>query len=150
VTAVNTTYSIITCWREAQRVRREMDDAYERLVRALRERPADHEGLRRTQAQADALGKRHERLCEQICRTQAESIGDVLAKLQCATGCIRDIVPEGTDPEQACDIEVRFIFAVERDIRRLIADVVARRTGTTRVAPPRSRSRWPQLPFQNR
>jgi hypothetical protein len=45
----------------------------------------------------------------------------VLAKLQCATRCIRDIVPIGRDPEQACDIELRFVFAVERDVRRLVA-----------------------------
>ena len=43
-------------------------------------------------------------------------------RLRCATRCIRDIVPDERDPEQACDIELRFVFAVERDVRRLIAN----------------------------
>jgi hypothetical protein len=99
-----------------------MDDAYERLARTLCEHPADAEILSRAQAQADALGKRYERLCERICRTEAASIEGVLAKLECAARCIRDTLPDGKDPEQAGDIELRFVFAVERDVRRLIAD----------------------------
>jgi hypothetical protein len=30
-------------------------------------------------------------------------------------------VPEGKDPERVCDIELRFVFALERDVARLIA-----------------------------
>ena len=46
----------------------------------------------------------------------------MLAKLRCATRCIRDTVPEGKDPERVCDIELRFVFALERDVARLIAE----------------------------
>jgi hypothetical protein len=52
----------------------------------------------------------------------AATLDEVLVKLRCATQCIRDILPERTDPEKACDIELRFVFAVERDVRRLIAN----------------------------
>ena len=52
----------------------------------------------------------------------ATSLEGVLAKLRCATGCIRDIAPEGKDPEKVCDIDLWFVFALERDIRRLLAD----------------------------
>jgi len=127
---VSTTDSIIACWREAQRLHQKMSQAYDRLAVTLRERPADDDALSRAQAQADALGKRYERLCERLCRTEAANLEGVLAKLECATRCIRDIVPEGKDPEQACDIELRFVFAVERDVRRLVAD--ARRSTSRR------------------
>jgi hypothetical protein len=130
---VNSTDSITVCWREAQRFHQKMDVAYERLARTLRQHPADDEALSRAQGQADALGKRYERLCERICRTDAATLDEVLAKLQCAAQCIRDIVPEGTDPEQACDIELRFVFAVERDVRRLMA---TRRMGRRRSSVP--------------
>ena len=119
---MSTTDSIIACWREAQRLHQKMGQAYDRLAVTLRERPADDDALSRAQAQADALGKRYERLCERLCRTEAANLEGVLAKLECATRCIRDIVPEGKDPEQACDIELRFVFAVEGDVRRLIDD----------------------------
>ena len=99
-----------------------MDDAYERLARTVRQRPADDRALSQAQAQADALGKKYERVCKRICRTAAATLDEVLVKLQCATRCIRDIVPNERDPEQACDIELRFVFAVERDVRRLIAN----------------------------
>jgi hypothetical protein len=56
--------SVLVCWREAYRLHEEIDRAYDRLGRILRERPADDEALSRAQAQADALGKRYERLCE--------------------------------------------------------------------------------------
>ena len=118
---MSTTDSITACWREAQRLRQRVDEAYERLARTLREHPADDEALSRAQARADTLGKRYERLCERICRTQAASIEEVLAKLECAARCIRDTLPDGKEPEQACDIEFRFVFAVERDVRRLMA-----------------------------
>jgi hypothetical protein len=124
---VNTTGSVIARWHEAKRLHRRMDHSYERLARTLRERPADDEALSRAQAQADALGKRYERACERICRAEAATLDAVLAKLECAMRCIRDIVPDGTDPEQACDIELRFVFAVERDVRRLVAEAAAQR-----------------------
>jgi hypothetical protein len=60
------------------------------------------------------------------CRTEAATLEEVLAKLECATQCIRDIVPDGKDPEQACDIELRFVFALERDVGRLVADKLRR------------------------
>jgi hypothetical protein len=44
----------------------------------------------------------------------------VLAKLRCATRCIRDALPPAVDPESACDIELRFVFALERDVTRLL------------------------------
>jgi hypothetical protein len=59
----------------------------------------------------------------------------VLVKLQCATRCIRYIVPEGEDPEQACDIELRFVFAMERDVRRLMGKPLQRQD--TRKTPSR-------------
>ena len=119
---MTTTVSISASWRKAQRLHEKMDAAYERLARTLRERPADDEALGRAQAQADALGRRYGRVCERICRTAAATLDEVLVKLQCATRCIRDIVPDGIDPEKACDIELRFVFAVERDVRRLTAN----------------------------
>jgi hypothetical protein len=112
------------------RLHHQMEDAYERLAKTLSERPGDEQALSRAQSRADVLGKRYERLCDRICRTEAATLDGVLAKLQCATRCIRDIVPEGKDPELACDIELRFAFAVERDVRRLIAN--ARRTMSRR------------------
>jgi hypothetical protein len=119
-------------WREAQHLRQKMNDAYERLASTMRQRPADNEALSQAQAEADALGKRYERLCERICRTEAASFEEVLAKLQCATRCIQDVVPEGTDPEQACDIELRFVFAVERGVRHLLAGAL-RSNGSRRL-----------------
>jgi hypothetical protein len=88
----------------------------------LRARPRDERAIGEAQAQADALGQQYEQACDEIYKTPATSLQGLLAKLQCATRCIQDILPEGTDPEQACDIELRFVFAVERDVRRLIAE----------------------------
>ena len=133
--------SIIMSWREAQRLHQRMDDEYERMARVPGEGAADDHSLRRAQVQADVLGKRYERLCERICRSDAPSFEDVLAKLQCATQCIREILPEGTDPEQDCDIELRFVFAVQRDVRRLIAK--ARRSQDRRRPGPIPRNREP-------
>jgi hypothetical protein len=113
---------VIAASKIAAQVHQEMDEAYQQLAETLRERPDDDKALRGGDAVADALGRRYERLCEDICRTEAKTFEGVLAKLQCATQCIWDILPNGTDPEQACDIELRFVFAVERDVRRLIAN----------------------------
>jgi hypothetical protein len=109
------------------RLHHEMDNAYQYLAKALCERPDNEQALSRAQSQAESLGKRYDRLCDQICRTEVTTLEGVLAKLQCATQCIRDIVPEGTAPEQACDIELRFVFALERDVRRLVAEAAAQR-----------------------
>jgi hypothetical protein len=113
---------ITVSWEEARQLHQKMDAAYHRLAKIMRERPADDLALSCAQAEADALGKRYERLCDRICRTEAATLEEVLAKLECATQCIRDIVPDGKDPEQACDIELRFVFTLERDVGRLIAD----------------------------
>jgi hypothetical protein len=112
---------VIALYERVARLHHTMDDAYGRLAKALRERRGGEQSLSRAQSGADSVGKTYERLCDRICRTEATSLEGVLAKLQCATQCIRDTVPEGIDPEQACDIELRFVFAVERDVRRLIA-----------------------------
>jgi hypothetical protein len=114
--------SVVALWQDAQRRHLKMDSAYEALSAVLRVQPGDECAISEAQARADALGKRYEQTCDEICKTPAGSLEGVLAKLQCAAQCIRDIVPKGTDPEEACDIELRFVFAVERDVRRLIAD----------------------------
>jgi hypothetical protein len=118
---MSTSGSVIAFWQKAREIHQHMGAAYDDLTKVLRERPADNEGLSRAQAKADALGTRYERFCDRICRTEATTLEGVLAKLECAKQCIRDIVPDGTDPEETCDIELRFVFAVERDVRRLIA-----------------------------
>jgi hypothetical protein len=105
-----------------------MSLAYDRIEDARRERPGDDAALSQAQARAEALGRRYERLCERIYRADPRTLEGVLAKLRCATRCIRDTVPEGKDPERVCDIELRFVFAVERDVARLIAQA-RRRTG---------------------
>jgi hypothetical protein len=130
------TKSVRVSWDEAQRLHQQMDKAYGRFAQILRDRPADDEALGRAQAQADALGKRYERLCEWICRAKAATFEDVLVKLECAAQCIRNIVPDGTDPERACDIELRIVLVLERDVRRLVAD--ARRDGASPGATPRN------------
>ena len=118
----NITEPVLALCEGVGRLHHEMDIAYQRLAQALCEHRNDEQALSRAQSRAESVGKRYERLCERICRTGVTTLEGVLAKLQCATRCIRDIVPEGTDPEQACDIELRFVFAVERDVRRWIAE----------------------------
>jgi hypothetical protein len=119
---MSTSGSVIAFWQKAREIYQHMGMAYEDLTKMLREQPIDNEALCSAQAKADALGTRYERFCDRICRTEATTLEGVLAKLECAKQCIRDIVPDGTDPEETCDIELRFVFAVERDVRRLIAD----------------------------
>jgi hypothetical protein len=111
----------IALWQDARRRRHQMDTAYRELSAVLRAQPRDELAIGEAQARADALGQRYEQTCDEVCEKPAVSLQGVLAKLQCATRCIRDIVPEGADPEQVCDIELRFVFAVERDVRRLVA-----------------------------
>jgi hypothetical protein len=131
---------IAASWREAQQLHQKMDAAYHRLAKIMRERPADDLALSCAQADADALGKRYERLCDRICRSKAATLEDVLVKLECATQCIRDIVPDGKNPERACDIELRFVFTLERDVGRLVADKRRReKRGATRASPKMDR-----------
>ena len=113
--------TVITLWCRAVRLHREMSRAYERIGQTQRERPGDDGAIREAQQRADSLGRRYERLCERIYQAEPGTLEGVLAKLRCATRCIRDIVPEGKDPERVCDIELRFVFALERDVERLIA-----------------------------
>jgi hypothetical protein len=113
---------VIALWQHARRHHHQMDLAYRHLSAVLRAQPRDESAIGKAQDRADALGRRYEQTCHEVYKTPAASIEGVLAKLQCATRCIQDIVPIGKDPEQACDIELRFVFALERDVRRLIAN----------------------------
>jgi hypothetical protein len=119
--------ALITLWQRAVRLHREMSLAYDRIGETRRECSGDDAALLAAQARADALGQRYERLCERICRSEPRTLDGLLAKLRCATRCIRDTVPEGRDPERFCDIELRFVFALERDVARLMAE--SRRRG---------------------
>jgi hypothetical protein len=123
---------VVGLWQDARRRYRQMHAAYNCLSAVLRARPVDDRAASEAQARADALGTLYEQSCDRVYNTEASSLEGVLAKLQCARQCIRDIVPEGTDPEPTCDIELRFVFAVERDVRRLIA-VARRRTKRARL-----------------
>ena len=113
---------VVALWHDGRRRRQQMNAAYHHLSAFLRVQPDDERAINEAQARADALGQLYEQTCDEICNTGASSLEGVLAKLQCATQCIRDTLPDGKEPEQACDIELRFVFAVERDVRRLIAD----------------------------
>ena len=135
--------TVITLCCRAVRLHREMSHAYDRIGETRRERPGDHGAIREAQQRADVLGRRYERLCERIYQAEPRTLEGVLAKLRCATRCIRDIVPEGKDPERGCDIELRFVFALERDVERLMTQ--ARRNGRPRgQAHPSS---WPAPPL---
>jgi hypothetical protein len=112
---------LITLGQQAVRLHRKMSLAYDRIGDAWREPPGDDAALSQAQVRAEALGRRYERLCERIYRAEPRTLEGVLAKLRCATRCIRDAVPEGKDPEHVSDIELRFVFALERDVARLIA-----------------------------
>jgi hypothetical protein len=113
--------ALVTLWHQAVRLRQEMSLAYDRIGETRRERSGDDGALVAAQARAEALGHRYERLCERIRQAEPRTLEGVLAKLRCASRSIRDTVPEGKDPEHACDIELRFVFALERDVARLIA-----------------------------
>jgi hypothetical protein len=118
--------ALITLWHQALRLHQEMSLAYDRIGETRRERPGDDAGLLAAQERADALGRRYERLCERICRAEPQTLEGVLAKLRCATRCVRDTMPEGKDPERVCDIELRFIFTLKRDVARLVAQAQRR------------------------
>jgi len=112
----------VSClWEAAQRMHSDVDAAYNRLGAILHERADDDQAIGEAEAQANAMGRRYEQLCDQICNTEARTLEGVLAKLRCATRCIRDIMPNGKDAELACDIELRLVFAVERDVERLLS-----------------------------
>ena len=129
---------VIALSQDARRRHHQMDAAYHHLSAVLRARPRDERAIGEAQAWADALGQRYEQTCDEVYKAPATSLQGLLAKLQCATRCIRDIVPEGKDPEQVCDIELRFVFAVERDVRRLIADARRRMSRRRRGVPQKS------------
>jgi hypothetical protein len=127
---------LITLWQQAVRLHQEMSLAYDRIGETRRERLGDDGALSQAQARADALGRRYDRLCERICQAEPRTLEGVLAKLRCATRCVRDTLPDGKNPERVCDIELRFVFALERDVARLIAQ--ARRGVKTRSVEARS------------
>jgi hypothetical protein len=112
--------AVIALWHRAVRLHCEMSHAYDLIGQTRRERPGDDGAIREAQERADVLGRRYERLCGRIYQAKPRTLEGVLAKLRCATRCIRDIVPEGKDPERLCDIELRFVFALERDVERLV------------------------------
>jgi hypothetical protein len=112
---------VITLCEAAHRLYPAVDASYNLLSKIACERPDDDHAIGEAQARADALGRRYEQLCERICNSEARTLEGVLAKLRCATRCIRDIMPNGKDAELACDIELRLVFAVERDVERLLS-----------------------------
>jgi hypothetical protein len=68
---------------------------------------AEHgRAMNEAQAWTEALGPRYEQTCDEVYKTPATSLQELLAKLQCATRGIRDIV-RGRGPR---DIELRFVF----------------------------------------
>jgi hypothetical protein len=113
---------VIVLWQTAQRLYPAMDASYNLLGKIARERPDNDHAIGEAQEHADALGRRYEQLCERICNTEATTLAGVLAKLRCATQCIRDAIPVAADPERRCDIELRFVFTLERDVERLLAE----------------------------
>jgi hypothetical protein len=98
-----------------------METAYDRLDALLRERPNNDQSISKAHAQAEALGSEYAELCERICKTKAPTLEGVLAKLRCAARCIRDTVPPANDPELTCDIELRLVFSLQRDLEWLLA-----------------------------
>ena len=79
--------TVITLWRRAVRLHREMSHAYERIGQTQRERPGDDGAIREAQQRADVLGRRYERLCERIYQAEPRTLEGVLAKLRCAIRC---------------------------------------------------------------
>jgi hypothetical protein len=112
---------IIALWEAAQRLYPRMETAYDQLDALLRERPNDDLSVSKAHDQAEALGQEYAEQCERICRTKARTLEGVLAKLRCAARCIRDTVPPANDPELTCDIELRLVFSLLRDLELLLA-----------------------------
>jgi hypothetical protein len=113
---------VVALWGAARRLHSRMDAAYDRVDALLRERPNDDASISKAHAEADRLGQAYADLCERICMTEAPSLKGVLAKLRCAARCTRDTVPPTNDPELTCDIELRLVFSLERDLERLLAN----------------------------
>jgi hypothetical protein len=120
---------VVSLCETAKRLWSRMDASYYNVSAAVRDHPAPSALIADAQAAADDLGRQYDELCDRICKTEARTLAGVFAKLRCATRCIRDVLPEGKDPEQTCDIELRFVLAVERDVRRLITDAQRSKRG---------------------
>jgi hypothetical protein len=131
---------IITLWESAQRLHPAMDASYNLLSKIACERPDDDHAIAEAQARADALGWRYEQLCERICNMEPRTLKGVLAKLRCATRCIRDTVPPEADPERTCDIELRFVFRLEQDVERLLTSKDRTRSRLRNEEPARNQS----------
>lgn len=99
-----------------------MEAAYNRLDALLRECPHDDASISEAHADAEMLGRQYSDLCERICSTGARTLEGMRAKLRCAVRCIRDTVPPANEPEVKCDIELRLVFSLMRDLERLIAN----------------------------
>jgi hypothetical protein len=113
---------VIALWDAARRLHPRMEAAYDRLDALLREHPNDDRSASKAHDQAEALGQEYAELCERICKTKAQTLEGVLAKLRCAARCIRDTVPPANDPERTCDIELRLVFSLQRDLEWLLAN----------------------------
>jgi hypothetical protein len=113
---------VVALWGAAQRLRPRMDSAYNRVDALLRECPNDDESISKAHGKAETLGQEYTDLCERICNTEAHTFKGVLAKLRCAARCIRDTVPPTNDPKLTCDIELRLVFSLERDLEKLLAN----------------------------
>jgi hypothetical protein len=112
---------VVSLWEAAQRFHPRMEAAYNRLDALLREHPNDVTSISEAHAEADALGHEYSDLCERICKTDAGTLEGVRAKLRCAVQCIRDTVPPSSDPDLTCDIELRLVFSLRRDLETLLA-----------------------------
>jgi hypothetical protein len=121
-TLYRATDPVIALWEAARHLYPRMETAYDRLDALLRERPNDDQSVRIAHDQAEALGHEYAELCERICKTKARTLEGVLAKLRCAARCIRDTVPPANDPELTCDIELRLVFSLQRDLEWLLAN----------------------------
>ena len=125
---------VIPLCRDATRLHLKMESSYYNLYMMVRH--SSNEGaIRRAQAQADAIGRRYQQLCERIYNTRPMTLQGLLAKIRCATRCVRDALPRGADPEAACDIEVRFVLALERDLDRMLSMPIKARPATLNEVP---------------
>jgi hypothetical protein len=113
---------VVPLWEAAQRLHHRMNAAYNRLDALLHERPDDDASISEAHAEAETLGREYSDLCERICMSGARTPEGLRAKLQCAVQCIRDTVPLSSDPEVTCDIELRLVFSLRRDLETLLAN----------------------------
>jgi hypothetical protein len=121
-TLARPTDPVIALWEAARRLHPRMAAAYDQLDALLRERPSDDQSLSKAHDQAEALGREYAELCERVCKTKARTLEGVLAKIRCAARCIRDTVPPANNPELTCDIELRLVFSLQRDLEWLLAN----------------------------